>query len=434
MTHNDWFGELPQGWTSAPIGYYFDVVLGKMLNASRASASERPAPYLAAGSIQPEHLVLDKSKTMPFSEDELVQYALRKHDIVVVEGGAGYGRSHLLRNDLAGWGFQNHVARLRTRGSVDPRFLVYCLKACLASGYIEANNRTATLPSLSRDVLRSLPMPLPQRREQCAIAEYLDHETAQIDTLIAEQERLIAIQGERRDAVIDRGVFGLDTAEGDLRDLRVIGRHRAVEPLLRAVPASWRVERFKAVLVRLDERNVDLGFPMMSLKSTGDVVPRSSTGERQEPDESSLPRYLVARVDDLVINPMWLIGGAIGVSRVEGAVSPDYRVFRSVGEHHPRYLHHLLRSRPYRDQYVLYTRAQTTFDRRVQQPDLDNMPLPVPPLAEQASIADRIDRTIAKIDAMIAETQSLISLAKERRSALITAAVTGQIDVRSAAA
>jgi len=62
------------------------------------------------------------------------------------------------------------------------------------------------------------------------------------------------------------------------------------------------------------------------------------------------------------------------------------------------------------------------------------MPLPVPPLAEQASIADRIDRTIAKIDAMIAETQSLISLAKERRSALITAAVTGQIDVRSAAA
>jgi len=433
MTRGGWFGEPPDSWASARVGYYFDVALGKMLNASKESGDESQAPYLAAGSIQPEHLVLDESKTMAFSADELAQYELRKDDVVVVEGGAGYGRSHLLRDDLPGWGFQNHVARVRSRGAVAPAFLLYCLKACLASGHIEANNRTATLPSLSRDVLRSLPVPLPPAEEQRVIADFLDHETARIDALIAEQERLTEVQRERRDAVIDRGVFGLDTADGATRELRLIGRHRAIEPLLRAVPSTWLVERFKAVLERLDERNLELRFPMMSLKSTGDVVLRSSTGERQEPDESSLPRYLVAHVDDLVVNPMWLIGGAIGVSCVDGAVSPDYRVFRSTGEHHPRYLHHLLRSRPYRNQYVLYTRAQTTFDRRVQQPDLDNMPMPVPPLGEQAAIADRIDRTIAKIDAMITETNSLIGLAKERRSALITAAVTGQIDVRSAA-
>lgn len=434
MTRSDWFGEPPDGWASAPLGYYFDVALGKMLNASKESGDESPAPYLAAGSIQPEHLVLDESKTMAFSAAELAQYELRKDDIIVVEGGAGYGRSHLLRDGLPGWGFQNHVARVRSRGAVAPGFLLYCLKACLASGYIEANNRTATLPSLSREVLRSLPVPLPPDEVQRAIADYLDYETAQVDSLILEQECLIEIQRERRDAVIDRGVFGLEVAESGEHDLRVIGRHRAIEPLLRAVPASWGIERFKATMHRRDERNADLSFPMMSLKSTGEVVPRSSTGERQEPDEVSLPRYLIAHADDLVVNPMWLIGGAIGVSRVDGAVSPDYRVFRSVGAHHPRYLHHLLRSRPYRDQYVLYTRAQTTFDRRVQQPDLDNMPLPVPPLTEQRAIADRIDRTVSKIDAMVAETETFIALAKERRSALITAAVTGRIDVWGAAA
>ena len=54
-------------------------------------------------------------------------------------------------------------------------------------------------------------------------------------------------------------------------------------------------------------------------------------GGRQEPDEASLPKYLIAEIDDLVVNPMWLIGGGIGVSQRAGAVSPDYRVFRSCG-------------------------------------------------------------------------------------------------------
>jgi type I restriction enzyme S subunit len=158
---------------------------------------------------------------------------------------------------------------------------------------------------------------------------------------------------------------------------------------------------------------------MLSLRSTGEVVPRASLGERQEPDAASLPRYLVAEIDDLVINPMWLIGGGIGVATLSGAVSPDYRVFRSRGELVPRFLHYVLRSRPFLDQYVLYTRAQTTFDRRVQQPDLDNLPLPVPPLDEQQAIADYLDRETARIDTLIGEQQRLTETLRERRGAVI---------------
>lgn len=135
-----------------------------------------------------------------------------------------------------------------------------------------------------------------------------------------------------------------------------IGRHRAVESALFSVPKGWALLRFKAVLARVEERNIGATNTMMSLKSTGEVVSRKSLGERQEPDLDSIPRYLVAHVGDLVVNPMWLSGGAIGVSEVVGAVSPDYRVFRSRGQHDTRYLHHLLRSRPYIDQYRLYTR------------------------------------------------------------------------------
>jgi type I restriction enzyme S subunit len=201
--------------------------------------------------------------------------------------------------------------------------------------------------------------------------------------------------------------------------LTLIGAHRAVSELLENRPESWDVIRFKGLFERLDRRNADLTYEMLSLRSTGEVVSRADMGRRQEPDEASLPRYLVAEIDDLVVNPMWLIGGGIGVSRRAGAVSPDYRVFRSGGALLPQFVHHLLRSQPYLDQYLLYTRAQTTFDRRVQQSDLDNLPLPVPPLDEQRAIANYLDRETVRIDTLIEEQQRLIAMLRERRQAII---------------
>ncbi|MBO1753730.1 restriction endonuclease subunit S [Allobranchiibius sp. CTAmp26] len=204
----------------------------------------------------------------------------------------------------------------------------------------------------------------------------------------------------------------------------MIGRHLAVEPLTATAPPTWAITRFKAALDRLEDRNADLSEPMMSLKSSGEIVARSSLGQRQEPDKKSLPRYLVTRPGDLVVNPMWLIGGAIGTSKVSGAVSPDYRVFRP-RNHNPRYLHYLLRTCAYIDQYRLYTRAQTTFDRRVQQPDLDNLPLLTPPETEQRAIADFLDRETARIDTLIAKQEQLITRLGERRIGVIRASVAG---------
>ena len=405
-----------------------------MINARNEVIEGVSAPYLAAGSIQPDRLVLDDSKRMDFSKSELRRYALKRDDIVVVEGGAGYGRSHLLREDLHGWGFQNHVARVRRRsGSVLPGFLVYTLKACLTSGYIEANNRTATLPSLSRDVLGAIISPMPPLDEQRAIADYLDRETAQIDALVAKQEELIRRLEERRLAVITRtALTGLDCADRGERDISRWGISLAVEPWLSRAPGTWGMERFKTVCLAREERNSSGTELMLSLTVKGHLVDRSTMTIQQNASDASIPRYLVARPNDLVVNPMWLIGGAIGVSDKRGAVSPDYRVFEIAHFLDPRYLHAVLRSMPYFDQYKLYTRSNTTFDRRIKQNDLDNLPIPIPPIDEQHAIVEHINEQTSRIDTLIAKAEEHITLAKERRSALITAAVTGQIDVRTA--
>ncbi|WP_156685617.1 restriction endonuclease subunit S [Mycobacterium sp. Marseille-P9652] len=406
MSRSDWFGDLPSSWRAAPLGYYFDVVLGKMLNGSKHSAGETQAPYLAAGSIQPEHLVLDETKTMAFTEAELAQYDLRKGDIVVVEGGAGYGRSYLLAEDMPGWGFQNHVARVRGRGSVRPGFLIYCLKACLASGFIEANNRTATLPSLSRDVLRALPIPIPALPEQREIANYLDRETLQIDTLIGEQQRLIEMLRERRAAIGDRHFYSRSgKRETTLR--------RVIRPLAR--PAIQ-------------------GLGVVTAYRDGSVTLRSNKRDEGYTFSDTEQGYQEVRVGDLVFHALDGFAGAVGISDSHGNATPVYHVCEVVSDDDPVYLAMLLR-------YLGVSGYLATQAPNVRQRSVDfrnwatfaRVPVALPAADVQRDVVAEVRKETAKIDTLIAETEKFIELAVERRSALIIAAVTGQVDVREAA-
>lgn len=421
MSGGGWFGTVPDRWTSASLGYYFDVSLGKMLNANKDTGAGHQAPYLAAGSIQPDALALDDSKTMPFTDDELNQYDLRRHDIVVVEGGAGYGRSHLLKDGLPGWGFQNHVARLRSRGGADPRFVVYCLKACLASGYVEANNRTATLPSLSRDVLRSLPVPLPPPDEQGDIAAHLDRETARIDELITEQERLVDLLQERREAVVDSVVTSGLNAAADTRDSGC--------DWIGAIPGHWRVRPLWSMF----RRTKDVDHPdeqMLSVfRDFGVVAKDSRANNNQTAENRSI--YQLVHPGWLVTNRMKAWQGSVGVSALRGIVSGHYICFAPTHDEDSAYLNWLFRSRRYAVGYATISRGVRIGQAEIDNDDYRVLPVVLPPVDEQRAIAVYLEDQTSKIDVLIEEAERLIELARERRSALITAAVTGQIDVGS---
>lgn len=323
----------------------------------------------------------------------------------------------------------NHIHVLFPNDGTNGRWLAYALNTVDYSTVITG----ATRDKLTQGAMKSIMLLVPPSHDQSAIADYLDHETAQIDALVAKQEELIARLDERRLAVVT--TTALDGFQGEARGDHAVARwgsSLAVEPWLAAAPASWVLERFKTVCRPREERNSMGSEMMLSLTVKGYLTDRSTMTIQQNAAETSIPRYLVARPGDLVVNPMWLIGGAIGVSDKRGAVSPDYRVFEISDRLDPWYLHAVLRSAPYFDQYKLYTRSNTTFDRRIKQNDLDNLPLPIPPLDEQRAIVEHIQQQTTQIDALIAKAEEHIALAKERRSALITAAVTGQMDVRTA--
>ena len=190
--------------------------------------------------------------------------------------------------------------------------------------------------------------------------------------------------------------------------------HLAVEAML----GSREVKRFKAIVQRRDDRRGDRSLQLLSLSSRGYLYHRTIENDRQQASESNLSRCLAVEQDDLVVNPMWITGGSLAVSRLNGAVSPDYRVFRIRSSEDPRFIHHLLRSNAYLDQYRLYARAETTFDRRIQQADLDELPIPAVPLAQQRRIADFLDDQVARIDNIVAAREKQKSALS--KSSLVT--------------
>ncbi len=151
---------------------------------------------------------------------------------------------------------------------------------------------------------------------------------------------------------------------------------------------------------------------MLSLQSNGEIVDRGK--ESQPPSAQYLFRYSIVRPGDLVVNPMWLPGGGIGVTQRWGAVSPEYRVYKLSSFIDPRYLHYLLRSRPYLAQYQLLIRAETTFDRRVTKADFSELPVLIPPLATQEAIVNVLDVETARVDELIAKKLRMINLLLHR--------------------
>lgn len=309
---------------------------------------------------------------------------------------------------------------------VFPKYLFWALRAQPTLGQWEVLASGVTRVGLRSGDVSKAALALPPIDEQRAIADYLDRETARIDTLIEEQQRLIETLRERWHAQVDHAVWsGID---GDAPKVPA-----PIEPAP-DVPMHWRVLRNKNLLCESTAVSAGAGGELLSVSHLTGITPRSEKNVTMIESEN-LDGYRLVEPGDLVINTMWAWMGALGVSRLAGIVSPAYGVYRpSPGaEFHPPYFDYLYRSRPYVVEMTRFSRGIWSSRLRIYPEVFLRLNIVVPPLDEQRRIADYLDEQTAKIDTLIAETETFIELARERRSALITAAVTGQIDVRGAA-
>lgn len=324
---------------------------------------------------------------------------------IVVSIGPSFGKTMVVPAELEGANLTQGTARVAVRPDVDARYVVWALQAQTSVDFWESSIGGATFRALNLGPLKETPIPLPSPEQQRAIAAYLDHETARIDTLIIEQRRLVALLVDRRRAILDEVA---SSATGNQIRLRFL-----------FAPSSEANHPQEAIL---------------SVYRDYGVILKSSRDDNFNRTPENVDRYLLVRPGDLVVNRMKAWQGSLGISSFRGIVSGDYEVARSLTDRLlPGFAHLFLRSPKMIAEYAIRSTGVRPSQWRLYWDQMGNIEVPLPSHDEQIAIVARMDEQTKKIDALIVETEHFIKLAAERRSALVTAAVTGQIDVRAVA-
>lgn len=425
----EWLGEVPGHW---------EVMRLKRVAAIQYGIGEPPkyndegtplirATNVDAGKIRKEGLVFVDPADIPTNRITW----LAPGDIIVVRSGAYTGDSAIIRSEhcpsIAGFDMVLHPS------GCCPDFLQYALLSrYLKSHQIDLEKLRAAQPHLNAEELGSCLLLLPPTPEQSAIAAFLDRETAKIDALVAEQERLIALLKEKRQAVISHAVTkGLDPSV-PLKDSGI--------DWLGEVPAHWGTTRLKFIADVQSgvAKGRDLGdsetiqVPYLRVANVQDGYLDLDDVATITIGKDELDRYSLMP-GDVLMNE----GGdfdKLGRGHVwQGEISPCI------------HQNHVFAVRPYGIEsewlntltsascgrfYFMSRSKQSTNLASISSSNIREFAMTIPPKQERLAIIEYVAKEVGAITSLTAEAQRGIELLKEHRSALISAAVTGKIDVR----
>ena len=278
--------------------------------------------------------------------------------------------------------------------------------------------------------------PVPSFEEQSAIATFLDRETAKINALVAEQEKLIALLQEKRQAVISHAVTkGLDS--------NVPMKDSGVE-WLGEVPGHWEVCALRRVIAAIEQGWSPECYAREAEEQEWGVLKAGclNGGNFRPSENKALPPELPpeeayeVRVGDVLMSRASgspeLVGSTALVKATRERLMLSDKIFRLKLKEfvNAAFFVAALNSRPLRIQIENALSGGNGMANNLPQSSLLTFAMAVPPLAEQATITVFLEQETAKLDTLTAEARSAITLLQERRTALISAAVTGQIDVR----
>ncbi len=275
-----------------------------------------------------------------------------------------------------------------------------------------------------------LSLPLPSLSEQTQIVHFLNYETARIDALIEKQQQLIVLLKEKRQAVISHAVTKGLNPNAPLRESGV--------EWLGLVPAHWEVLNLNRVVdTFVDYRGrtpekIDEGRPLI----TAGAIKNGAVEFERSPQFVSEATYRLLRqrgvpeLEDILFTSEAPLGEVALVENVEVACAQRIIMFKVNRRRiEPRYLWLYLRSQAGRDEIL--TKASGSTAEGIRADRLRRSRVPLPTIDEQRRICDHVRTALDGFDEILAATAAQTSLLQERRTALISAAVTGKIDVRS---
>lgn len=299
-------------------------------------------------------------------------------------------------------------------------YLSYALLSPEFIGLVDAASFGSKMPRADWDYVGSLHVPVPPLPTQRRIADYLDAETQRIDELIAAKRSMLALLEKKRAALVSQAVTkGLDpTAKMKDSGLEWLG----------AIPEHWEVMRV-AVLFKEEDIRGEPELPVLTVSLNTGVTLREFSADKIERVATDFNTYKVARKERLVFNKMRFWQGAAGISPVDGLVSSDYTVALIGPELLPPYVMHLMRLPIFSSEVRRNSHGMVDDRLRLYWDGFRDIRIPVPPLEDQEAIVAHLHSNAGEQNAIIEALNASITLLEKRRSALITAAVTGQVEV-----
>ena len=399
---------LPIGWAEKRFKYLAEVTKGRLpASGDFRSQGEKAIPYLSMEYLRGEN---DEPEFVAF-RSELV--CANNNDILLLWDGANAGEFLRAKKGVV----SSTIAKV-VPYDIDADFLYWACKG--QENFIRSQTTGMGIPHVNGEFLTNIRMPLPDETQQRVIADYLDRETGRMDALVAAKERLLKLLAEKRQALITGAVT------------RGIDPNARLKPSgvewLGDVPAHWQVERTRWLFRERDCRSETGDEELLTVSHITGVTPRSEK-EVSMFEAKTNEGYKICMQGDLVINTLWAWMGAMGISPMKGIVSPAYNVYEPTEQIDPAYVDALVRLPVFAQEVTRYSKGVWSSRLRLYPEGFFEAFFPVPPLSEQRAIADYLDRETAKLDALAAKARETIDLIKERRAALISAAVTGKIDI-----
>ena len=445
---DQWLGEVPEHWNEVPIKHVSRVD-NSGAYGDEPETNEITLPVATTAQIDSDgRFHVARMPRRSFDENDVARYGCNPNDILIVKSSGSAeniisGKAGFVDADTPEFVFSNFLMRLVPYPErVEPAFLYALIISSVTRERVQRMVSTTTYPNLKVDEYVNAIAPFPPLEEQKQIASFLDYETAKIDALIEKQQQLIALLGEKRQAVISHAVTkGLNPdATPETIENRWFGRY----------PEHWELisvrNLLRKVALEIQDGNhgeshptsadfTDSGIPFLMAADMNDgqndlenchfITERQATSLRIPP---AMPGDVflshkgnqlgeVTMVPEKIDFPYLVLTPQITYYRVDQKlISRDFLFF-------------VLRSKGFQGQlwYLASIQATRPYVGLLAQRDLLVV---LPPIAEQKEIAKKLQNEVGQFDELLDKAEGAIELLQERRTALISAAVTGKIDVR----
>ncbi|SFH58482.1 restriction endonuclease subunit S [Modicisalibacter xianhensis] len=429
-TKSTWLASIPEHWEEKRLK---DVATYNDESLDEKTDPDFEIEYVDISSVSLTHGI-EKTELLAFEKAPSRARRKVRHGDVIVSTVRTYLKAIApIKNPPLNMVVSTGFAVIRPRSSLDARFAGYMLQSNGFVGDVVANSVGVSYPAINASDLARLPFAEPPLPEQIRISDFLDHKTAQIDALIAKKQSLLDKLAEQRTALISQAVTkGLDPS--------VPMRNSGVD-WVGEIPAHWTVPilgyvaevRGGVTKGRKLPNEATVEVPYLRVANVQDGFIDLSHVTNIEILVTELERYSLQK-GDVLMNE----GGdndKLGRGAVwEGEISPclhQNHVF-AVRPRIPEFSDWLalLTQSGYAKFYFYTTAKQSTNLASISSSNIKKLPVLLPPEAERREIIDHVKTSLDKLTKQRERVIQVIERLKEYRSALITNAVTGKIDVR----